>query len=280
MDFITPRTTECATPEILTYTLGGPDADSFTINRGTAQISTKVALDTETKDTYTVTVTATDPSGLQATITVTIKVTGVDEAPEITVGGLAISGTTRVDYDEDRRDAVATYMASGPDADMATWMLEGADALDFTITGGVLAFTAPPDFENPADADTDNVYEVTVEADDGTYMDTQDVTVTVTNVDEPGAVNLSSQAPVEGTALTASLTDDDGEITGMTWQWASSDAMDGTFTPIEAATSDSYTPVADDVGKHLRATVILHRRRGLRQVRDRDVGQRGDCRGR
>ena len=43
---------------------GGPDADSFTIDRGTAQLSTKVALDAETKDTYTVTVTATDPSGV------------------------------------------------------------------------------------------------------------------------------------------------------------------------------------------------------------------------
>ena len=100
----------------------------------------------------------------------------------------------------------------------------------------------------------DNVYEVTVEADDGTYMDTRAVTVTVTNVDEPGAVSLSSQAPVVGTALTANLTDDDGETTEVTWQWASSHAMDGTFTPIEGATSSIYTPVAGDVGKHLRAT--------------------------
>ena len=62
--------------------------DSFTISRGDAQISTKadVALDKETKETYTVTVTATDPSGLKATITVTITVTNVDEAPEIMAG--------------------------------------------------------------------------------------------------------------------------------------------------------------------------------------------------
>ena len=94
-DSITAERRSDNTDEILTYTLGGSDADSFTINRSTAQISTKadVPLDTETKDTYTVTVTATDPSGLTATITVTITVTGVDEAPEITVGGLAISGT-------------------------------------------------------------------------------------------------------------------------------------------------------------------------------------------
>ena len=80
-----------------------------------------MALDTETKDTYTVTVTATDPSRLTATITVTIKVTNVDEAPMIMVGGLAISGMSRVDYAEDSRDDVATYRASGPDAASATW---------------------------------------------------------------------------------------------------------------------------------------------------------------
>ena len=33
-----PRPTERQTPEILTYALGGADADSFTIDRSTAQI--------------------------------------------------------------------------------------------------------------------------------------------------------------------------------------------------------------------------------------------------
>ena len=36
----------------------------------------------------------------------------------------------------------------------------------------------------PADADTNNVYMVTIEADDGTYMDTYDVTIRVTDVDD------------------------------------------------------------------------------------------------
>ena len=240
----------------LTYSVGGTDGASFSILRNTGQLQTKASLNREVQDTHMVTVTATDPSGLSATVNVTIKVTDVPEPPVISVGGLAISGKPSVDYAEKGIDAVETYTASGPNAAMATWSLSGPDALDFTITGGVLAFTAPPpDFENPADADTDNVYQVTVEANDGTYSDTHAVTVMVTNVDEPGAVNLASQAPVVGTALTANLTDDDGEPTEMTWQWASSDAMDGTFTPIEGATSDSYIPVADDVGKHLRATV-------------------------
>ena len=168
--------------EILTYSLGGPDAASFTIGRGDGQISTKadVPLDTETKDTYTVTVTATDPSDLTATITVTITVTNVDEAPEIMVGGLAISGRSNVDYAENRTDAVATYMVAGPDAASARWSLDGPDAGDFTISSsGVLTFRSSPDYDMPADADNNNTYMVIVKATDGTYTDSRDVSVTV-----------------------------------------------------------------------------------------------------
>ena len=358
-DFITSNA-GVETPEILTYSLGGPDADSFTIDRGTAQISTKAELDAETKDTYTVTVTATDPSDLQATITVTINVTGVDEAPEIMVGGLAISGMARVDdYAENGTDMVATYRASGPDADMATWTLEGDDAGDFMIEGSgmsvMLKFRSAPDYETPADADMDNTYMVTVKATDGTYTDTHAVTVMVTNVeeapefdsatptrsvaentaagmyigaavaatdaendtltytlggddaasfdfdeatgqlvtkapldfetkasytvevtatddtgesdtvmvtvmvtnmDEMGTVTLPAMQPSVGTPIIASLTDVDGMWSSVTWQWASSDAMDVGYTDIEGATSASYMPVEADVNMYLRATAM------------------------
>ena len=83
-------------------------------------METKAKLDYETKKSYTVEVTATDPSNATATVTVTIKVTDVDEVPVITVGGLAISGNRSVEVKEGST-AVATYTAAGPDADMATW---------------------------------------------------------------------------------------------------------------------------------------------------------------
>ena len=236
---------------------GGPpdDAASFSINRADGQLSTKAALDKEVKDTYTVTVTATDPSGETDTATVTIKVMNEDEPPMIMVGGLAISGMSRVEYPENDTMPVATYTASGPDADMASWTLEGDDTGDFRISSaGVLTFRTTPDYESPADADGDNTYMVTVKANDGTYMDTHGVTVMVTNVDEAGTVSLSSRQPVVGTALTASVEDPDGMVTGETWQWASSDTSGGTYTNISGATSASYTPEAADANKYLRAT--------------------------
>ena len=66
--------------DILTYTLSGLDAESFVIEGATGQLKTSVALDYETKKTYTVTVTASDGRLIDA-ITVTITVTGVDETP-------------------------------------------------------------------------------------------------------------------------------------------------------------------------------------------------------
>ena len=67
--------------------------------------------------------------------------------------------------------------------------LSGDDAGDFRISNvGVLTFRAyRRTTKTRWDADMDNMYMVTVKADDGTYMDTHDVTVTVTDVDEDGA---------------------------------------------------------------------------------------------
>ena len=65
--------------DTLTYTRGGADAGSFSINSSSGQISTAAVLDYETKSSYTVTVTATDSGSLTGTIAVTINVTDVTE---------------------------------------------------------------------------------------------------------------------------------------------------------------------------------------------------------
>ena len=175
--------------ETLTYTLSGTDSASFDIDRGTGQLKTKAALDYETKKSYMVTVTATDPDGLSASIDVTITVTNVDEAPMIMVGGLAISGMSSVSYAENRTDAVAEYTLAGPMKDRARWALEGDDASDFTLMNGTLRFKRSPNYEMPMDMGENNTYEVTIKANDGTYMGTRAVMVMVTNVDEIGTLS-------------------------------------------------------------------------------------------
>ena len=103
------------------------------------------------------------------------------------------------------------------------------------------------------DQDMDNTYMVTVMTSADGEMDTQDVMVMVTNMDEMGTLVLSSTTPSVDAELTATLTDLDGMVSGETWMWYKS--MDGTETVIANATSMSYTPVADDAGYYLKVTV-------------------------
>ena len=267
--------------DTLTYTLGGTDMASFGIHRGTGQLQTKAALDKEEKDTYMVTVTATDPSGLSATVNVTIKVTNFAEDPEITGGDITVR------YAENRTGAVETYTATDDEDDKArttvTWSLEGSDASDFEISSaGVLTFKETPNYEAAADDDTDNAYQVTVKATDSSDVsDTVEVTVNVTNVDEDGTLTLLNRQPVDGVELLTELTDIDSIMPGLsdltiqTWKWEKSTSRTSGWTVIEGAAAEMYTPVPADVGSYLRATVDLHRPRGIRQVRDRRLGQEG-----
>ena len=255
--------TDSPRTDTLTYTLSGPDAGSFTIDEESGQI--RVGADTKldyesTKKTYTVRVTATDPSLASDTITVTIKVVDVDEMPVISKSGLSISGDRSINYAEDRTDAVATYTAAGSDSDGATWRLEGADAGDFSISsGGVLTFRTRPDFESPADQGGDNDYNVMVKATStsGAIEASYPVTVTVGNLEEDGSVTLLSdqnQVKVD-VPITAAVTDIDVvRPNTVTWQWASSANATGPWADIAGATSEAYTPVEDDVGNYLQAT--------------------------
>ena len=175
----------------LTYTLSGSDAGSFRVRiNGQIEVGAGASLDYESKDTYNVTLTATDSFGLTASIAVTITVTDLNEGPVITLGsstgGLSVSGPRNVSYAENGASAVATYRASGA----TRWSLEGADAGDFTIGGGVLNFRSSPDFEVPVDANTDNIYMITVRATGGTGTGAIDVTVRVTNVDDTASTDL------------------------------------------------------------------------------------------
>ena len=77
-----------------TYALGGTDAASFDIDPLTGQLMTKEALDYETKSSYEVMVTATDPEGASDMITVTITVTNEEEMGEVTLWASATEALT------------------------------------------------------------------------------------------------------------------------------------------------------------------------------------------
>ena len=236
--------------DVLTYTLGGTTQGSFSIDVATGQLRTSAALNRERADeSYTVEVTATDPyvrgeaaTGYSDTITVTINVTNVDEDPKVTgPASIRVSeATTTPPHASVYEPTTPTYAATDDEDDDERDVgltLSGADAALFSLTGGVLTFKAVPNFEAPKDAGKDNVYNITVVATDSDdQTDEMDVTVTVTNVEEDGTVTLSTLQPRIGTALTATLTDIDGAVSDVKWQWAKTDlSVFGTYVDIEGS---------------------------------------------
>ena len=236
--------------DTLVYTLGGDDAASFDIDTSNGQLKTKAELDFETTPSYSVTVSVSDGKDVNnnndpspdAVIDVTITVNNVNEAPVVT-------DDEAVDFAENATRTVATFTAEDPEKDAVSWDLSGDDVIAFNIEDGVLTFKSPPDFE------TKSTYQVTVAATDGRKTGTLEVTVNVSNVEEPGAVTLLPGHPLVGTQLTATLTDPDGGLASITWTWETSDG--NTWTPVKTgtagnSTSDSYTATSTDEGKSLR----------------------------
>ena len=73
---------------------------------------------------------------------------------------------------------------------------------DIAASTGVINFKTSPDFEEPSDAGSDNNYVIEVEANDGSNIATQTVTIKVTNLDDsaPTIVRLD---PIDGSTISA-----------------------------------------------------------------------------
>ena len=218
-------------------------------------------------------------------------------------------------FAENDTDAVADFSAMDPEQEGIEWDVQGPDAEFFDITGGVLTFKKAPDYENPADKgrplvddDTDtpdidesvtleaaanNDYLVTVkvtellaEGQDPPALSTPlHVTVKVTDVDEPGSIDLSRLQPQVGVALEATLNDpDQGQIPATrrdhtiaegAWEWSvpkvSRPVIDndahwqpaGGDLSTDTDAMDSYEPVVGDVDDVLRVKVTYQDAEGV-----------------
>jgi VCBS repeat-containing protein len=116
--------------------------------------------------------------------TVTIHIRPINDAPVITSDAAAT-------FAENGTGTAYQSAASDVEGDALTFSLSGADADLFTVDAdGKVAFKAAPDFEAPADAGGDNVYDIVVAAHDGTDTATKAVTITVTDVEENAAPRI------------------------------------------------------------------------------------------
>ena len=277
------------------------DAQWFAVDDKTGQLSvtTKESQDdvtaafnqdvveAERTESFMVDITATDPSGADTRVTVTINVTAVDEAPTITRDptndlGEGATITVRgddfvVETDEENPfnpDTIGSSIGTtaglpvfeatdpeGKNADIR-WSVIGVDANRFIIVDiraenadadaaarATLRFTAPsPSFEAMDSADGDNVYVVMVRATDGSSSSSKTMSVTVRNIEEPGKIGLSQLEPQEGIAITARLSDPDGDISATKWQWyrGAVTVEDADTDPVNGIQADELTARTDD----------------------------------
>ena len=211
----------------ITWSLSGSDAGSFSISDA-GDLAFLMPPDHESRVSYQVIVTATDPPGLSDTVNVTINVTDANEAPVVT-------GPVNVRFEENGTGVVASYNAIDPDTgDVPVWLLSGRDARAFDIQGGTLRFLAPPDREAKAS------YEVVVGVGDGEDAsgnpettpradNTITLNVSIANVDEPPGFTSGPERvdyAENGTGAVATYRATDPEGVAALWRLSGPDGDD------------------------------------------------------
>ncbi len=221
---LTVTTVTAVDPDIgaaLIYTItGGADSAKFTINSATgelrfiAPVSFEAPEDAGADNIYNVQVQALDGLGGVDTQDIAVQVTNQNEAPIITSNGGGATASVSI---AENGAAVTTVAATDPDAGATlTYSISGGlDAARFVINAatGVLQFVSAPDFDAPADAGGDNVYNVNVQVSDGLGgVDVQAIAVTVTNLNEAPVITSN------GAGATASImfAENGGAVTTVT----------------------------------------------------------------
>ena len=176
---------EDASAEITRWSVTGRDGGDFTINEDgeltfRSPPDYERPADSNRDNEYEVTVRASD-GRVYGTYDVTVTVEAMDEVPVINTGS-----RTEFTYRENGTSGLYTYRATDPEGAEVAWSVSGTDGEDFEMSAsGVLSFREPPDYDDPADEDRNNEYEVTVVATDQTrHAANLAVTVTVTDVNE------------------------------------------------------------------------------------------------
>ena len=177
---------------------------------------------------------------------------------ENAVGGTAVGTAISASASADAELTYSVAAATGHTTDLAAFnQVFELDAKTGQVQ--VKASGAQIDYESKSS------YVVKIQVSDGkdssggveatpTVDDSLTLTITVTNVDEDGVVTISGADPALNAAQTASVTDPDGNVSGVTWQWSRSSQPHNGFTDITGATNAVYTPVGADASMFLRAT--------------------------
>ena len=239
----TARDPEEPASGIARWSLAGSDAGDLTITdtsqqtgRNTAELTFRNTpdydspADSNRDNEYLVTIRAYDQGNRYGSLDVKIAV--IDENEHAPV----VTGSQTLSFRENTTTTTRLYRYQARDVDrgaVIAWSLEGDDRDDFAIDEGALTFNEEPDYEDPADDNEDNEYEITVVASDGTYRGTLDVTIMVTGVNEgPEITGPTTRTVAENFEdMVATYTGEDPEdTTADITRWSVTGRDGGDFT--------------------------------------------------
>lgn len=184
--------TENSTSAVVTFTadepvtwsiLSGLDGNHFTVDSNSGLLrflsspDYELPSDANQDNVYQVRISASDRRNNTTVEQVSISVNDIDDTSP-----LLDSETENLDLIEFRENSnrMITVITAN---EFVTWSLRGVDSAYFDINEkGVITFSTAPDFENPLDSNTDNLYEITVIATDGNNNSSEiDINIAVTN---------------------------------------------------------------------------------------------------
>lgn len=190
----------------------GVDSLTVSIDTNTAVLRFKVSQnfespgDSDANRSYLFTVRATDTAGNSSTSSITVTLTDANEAPVINSNGGGNSASITI---AENTSSVTTVSAVDVDSgSVLSYSISGTDSSDFSVgvSSGVLTFASAPNFESPIDSDLNNIYLLVVTVSDGSLIDTQTLTISITDVTDSASISapsLSSQ-PSKGVSVTLS----------------------------------------------------------------------------
>ena len=254
---LTFAATDADLPTGLTFGLTGDDSSLFSINNETGEIRFLVSPnfeapgDLDQDNVYSIGVMTFDGGGAGVERAVTITVLPVnDNAPVITSSNTA-------SFDENSATSIIVQDVNATDADLPsqtfTYSLSGIDGVLFTIgSDGEIRFRNSPDFEAPQDSNQDGAYLVRVtvtDTGDPSLSSTQDVTITVGNVDEAPVVADLALETDEETPLSIELSGSDPDAGTTLSYFIETDPLHGTLSSVDGQPGNFvYTPDPGYVG--------------------------------
>ncbi len=247
----------------LVYKINSTDSSRFTIDSRSGEVRSDSDANFTAGESLSFEATVHDGKGLinktdlmtDDTITVYVEVLHNADPVFVTADG----ATFTVAEDASETDVIADLDVADPDGDTLAYDINGSSQNHFQVTDGQVKLKAGEALDYEGTTSYDLEVRVRDDKDDNDGVDTSwddeiSITIEVANVDEAGTVTLGSNNPEVNVAMSASLTDPDGSVSDLAWQWQKADTVDATtWTDISGATTSSYTPVSGDAGKFIRA---------------------------